>query len=61
MHSSIRFYNQGYGLESEEPPMPILQPGQHEYYNPVDFPSKDMENVSNSVLKKVQPLVNLSD
>lgn len=58
---SIRFYNPGYGLEPEEAPKPILQPGQHEYFNPVDMYDQDLRTASNEVLQRVHPLVKLDD
>lgn len=58
---SIRFYNPGYGLEPEDVPKPILQPGQHEYFNPVDMYDQDLRTASNEVLQRVRPLVKLDD
>lgn len=38
---SILYVNRGYGLSCEEP-QHLLQPGQHEYSNPIEF-NKEMK------------------
>lgn len=41
----MRFHNPGYGLHHDEADKSILEPGQHEYTNPVEF--YDAENTPN--------------
>lgn len=40
---------------------PVLQPGEHEYCNPVHINSQDMEAATNAILSKVSPLVKLDE
>ncbi|RZC40516.1 vitellogenin receptor, partial [Asbolus verrucosus] len=41
---SMRFHNPAYGLHTDEDEKSILQPGQHEYSNPVEFYEAEADN-----------------
>lgn len=58
----MRFTNPIYGVQSSSPSVNIsMQPGRHEYSNPIDFGSEDMKKAANEILHKVNPLVKLDD
>lgn len=40
---SMRFQNPGYGLHIDDPEKSILQPGEHEYSNPIEFHNDEEE------------------
>lgn len=63
----MKFYNPMFGVppndcvpqESGSRHVERLQPGEHEYSNPVHINSRDMEAATNAILEKVSPLVNI--
>lgn len=49
----MRFNNPGYGLHTDEAEKSILQPGQHEYSNPVEFYDVESDDKRDNVLVNV--------
>lgn len=50
----MRFHNPAYGIQIDEPEnKTILQPGKHEYTNPVEFVDAESKNGKENLLVNV--------
>lgn len=63
--SGIRFVNPIFGRISpnSEDEAIVIQPGQHEYNNPVNFPTREMEQVAEELVQRVAlpPLIEIDE
>ena len=63
--SGIRFVNPIFGRISPngEDEAIVFQPGQHEYNNPVNFPTREMEQVAEELVQRVAlpPLIEIDE
>lgn len=64
----MKFYNPMFGVRQPENGNntdagndAILQPGEHEYTNPVHINNQDMEAATNAILQKVTPLLKIDE